>query len=185
VLNNLQYPFISKEGLPGTKKPGDKILIPSRAKAPENRTITPVLGASPSASPETRILGTDLAMERIVGGPGDLFDIPIDVEGGSVDVKTVSGIPNLVQALYARLRTERGTDQLYRNLGVDRIVGLPIPALGPQIVGIRVGAAIRADPRVAAVRRIKLTQPAPDTVEIDFDAEVIGISGTTPINLTF
>lgn len=184
VLNGLQYPFISREGLPGTKRPGDSILIPSRARAPRARTLVSVLGVAPDATAEERILGTDLMMER-VDGAGDLFDFVIDVEGGSVDLKTVSGVKNLQQALLARLRTERGTDQLNRNLGVDRIIGIGIPALGPQIVAIRVAEAVRADPRIAGVRRLDVSQPTPDSVVIDFDAEIIGISGTTPVNLTF
>jgi hypothetical protein len=184
VLNNLQFPFISDEGIPGTKTVGDKILIPSKAKPPENRVLVPVLGVEPSAPADERVFGTDFALER-VAGPGDLFDIPIDVEGGSVDVKVVRGVDNLTQGILSRLRTERGTDQLYKNVGVDRIVGLPIPALGPQIVGIRVGQAVKADPRIVGIKSLSITQPSPDAVEVEFDAQVIGISGTTPINLTF
>lgn len=184
VLNNLRYPFISREGIPGTKRPGDRILIPSRARAPESKPITPVLGVPPNASAEERVLGTDLKMER-VPGPGDLFDWVIDIEGGSVDLKKVAGVPNLEQGLLARLRTERGTDQLYRNLGVDRVIGLISPVLSASVIAIRVGQAVRADPRIAGVRRLEISQPSSDAVEIDFDAEVIGISGSNQVNLSF
>lgn len=182
VLNGLEYPFISPEGLPGTLRVGDKILIPSRDKAPRNRAITPVLGVLPSASAEERVLGTDLAMEMVDG----LFDFVIDNEGGSTDLKKVSGVPNLSQALLMRLSMERGTDQLYTSVGVDPLVGaITIPELGADVVGIRVSQAVQADPRVNAVKRLSVTSPSPDVAEVDMDVEVIGISGTNKLNLTF
>lgn len=184
AINSLDFPFVSEEGIPGTLKSGDRILIPSRERSPDARPIVAIFGVVPSASAEDRLLGTDFMFER-VDGPGDLFDFVVDEEGGSTDLKTVSGIPNLEQALLSRVRTERGTDQLYHNVGVDRIIGLPIPALGPDIAGINVSQAIQADPRVNSIRRLTISQPSPDTVDLDFDVEIIGISKNTPINLSF
>lgn len=182
VLNNLTHPFISKEGIPGTKKPGERILIPSTSIAPDARNITTGLGISPEASAEERLLQTDFMLER-VDGPNDLFDFAIDTEGGSVDVRTVSGVNNLSQALLSRLRTERGTDQLYKNVGIDRLVGSTIPSLGAEIIALRIAQAVKADPRITSIKSLDIEQPTPDSIIINLDAEVISTSGSTPIVL--
>lgn len=181
ALNNMEPPFISREGLPRTKRVGDKILIPSKDQAPTTRSVTPVLGVPPEASAEERVLGTDLMLDR--QGTQDLFDLMIDSEGGSVDLKLVRGVDNLKQGLLSRLRTERGTDTLYQEVGMDRVTGLPIPSLGAQVVAIRVGQAVRADPRIAAIHALDIEQPQPDAIVINLDAEVLGIGGTQPISL--
>jgi hypothetical protein len=179
-LNGLRPPYISSAGVPGTLGPGDAILIPSTDPAPDRRPVTPVFGVSPSTDPDARVFGTDLTLEDV----GGQFDFAIDTNGGSTDLQYVAGEANLIQALYSRLRTERGTDLLYQQVGVDRVVAT-LPALEAQITTIRVGAAIRADPRIAAVRRITVSSPSPDNVELDIDAEVTGASEARRLTLSF
>lgn len=182
ILNNLEHPYISKEGIPGTKKVGDTILLPSNTSPSQNSSTVPLLGVSPEAPSEERSLGVDMKLKRLPG-PTNKFDVEIDLENGSTDVKLVRGIPNLVQALEIRLSTERGTDQLYKNVGVDRVVGLPIPSLGPQMVALKTSQAVQADPRISAIRSLDLDQPSPDAVIINMEPEVIGIGGIEPVTL--
>jgi len=179
----LKEPYISDEGLPGTRGIGDKILIPSQAPPPEQRLNTPVIGVRPTVDPAKRILGTDLQLSAL-SGPGNLFDIPLDVEGGSTDVKLVAGIQNLRQALLIRLTTERGRDLLYQNLGLERIVAVRVPGIDSEIIRLRITQAIEDDPRILNVREIRVSGSSADAVEVDVDAEVIGLSGTTPLNVS-
>ena len=184
VLNNLTEPYISRDGFPGTKKVGDRILIPSFEAPPQNRTITPVLGVAPNVDAEDRLLGTDFQLVRLTDRPGDFFDYAIDVEGGSNDIKVVRGRENLKQALLVRLRTERGTNQLYRNVGVDRVIATAVPGVDRSQILFRIGQAVRADPRIVDISQVK-GQVDLDTVTIDMNAQVIGASGRQAINLQF
>jgi hypothetical protein len=184
VLNGLTEPYISKDGFPGTKKVGDRILIPSLDPPPENRTITPVLGVSPEETAEVRLLGTDFKLKRLTDRPGDFFDFEIDVEAGSNDIKSVSGVENLKQALLVRLRTERGTVQLYKNVGHDRVIATAVPGIDRDQVIFRIGQAVRADPRVVDLSRID-GRVIVDRVEIDMDVQVVGSNGAQTINLNF
>ena len=168
VLNNLTEPYISKDGFPGTKKIGDRILIPSFDPPPQNRAITPVIGVAPNVPAEKRLLGTDLKLKRLTDRPGDFYDFEIDVEAGSDDIKTTEGIDNLKQALLVRLRTERGTNQLYRQVGHERVIAVSEPGIDRDQVIFRIGQAVRADPRVTDLRRIN-GQVVVDRVDIEMD----------------
>ena len=184
-LNNLRAPFLSDRGLPGTKKVGEKLLVPSFSKAPKQRTLAPTLGVDPSRSQRERFLGTDLVFSQ-QPGPGQLFDFEIDTSGGSVDLRTVSEIDNLKQAMLIRLRTERGTNKLYTTLGTRRLVGLTIPAdVEDDLVRFRIGEAILADPRIAALRLVQVTREPQqnDIVNVEINAEVRDLND--PVRLNF
>ncbi len=182
VLNNLEAPYITSNGYPGTKKIGDRILIPSTDPPQQVQRITPVLGVSTESSSPERILGTDIKLTRLTDRPGDYYDYEIDVEGGSVDLKKVSGVDNLKQALLTRLRTERGTNQLYATLGVDGILGTNVPSVDRDQILFRIGQAISADPRVVDITRLNSTVVA-DSITIDMDVQIIGLKDTQTISL--
>lgn len=180
VLNGLSFPYLSEQGQPGTLRIGDDILIPSLSKAPIQRILTPVLGVSPSAPAAEKFLGTDFAL-RDVSPSGRLqkeFDIPVDAEGGSVDVKLVSGVPNLVQACLMRLTTEAGTDHLYRRLGRKRTIGTD-----RELAAYRITEAVNADPRIASIANVRIRQSTADAIDLEFDAAVRGFSDAVTVEL--
>jgi len=168
IVNGLKPPFVNDQAssdlvlsdepvLPNVLGVGDKILIPSFAKAPQDRPLLPVLGAALTEPMEDQLLGRDFKLELSVSQsrPGKpLYDIPIDVEGGSVDAKTVAGVENLGQGLKNRLSTERGTDILYKRLGLRRLVGSNIAALDLESARLRIGQCILQDGRIGHVRRV-------------------------------
>jgi len=208
VVNGLKPPFINKQAsfnlikadeavLPGVLGMGDKIIIPSTSKGPAQLPILPVLGVKPWESLEVQLLGRDIALELVpeASHPGrPLYDIPIDVEGGSVDIKTVSGIPNLSQGLMLRLSTEKGTDILYSQLGLERVVGLNIAPLDLETTRLRISQAVGQDARIASVRSVVFEGIDNDTVLdpsvpldaliVDLTAEVRGFVENANVRLT-
>ena len=181
ILNSLKNPYISASGIPGTVRTGDRIQIPSFAPPPKQQVLTPVIGVDPAASGAERLLGTDLGLTRSNDGLNQ-FDIEVDTEGGSIDVKTSAGVPNLSQGLLFRLSTEKGTDQLFRNVGVDRIVGVNDPAVDRDILGFRVIKAVTQDPRIVSVSNVRI-QSEVDTLIVELDGEVVSFNDA--ISLSF
>lgn len=181
IFNALQPPYISEQNLPFTLKIGEPILIPNFGKSQRRRTAITTLGVSPDAPAEEHFLGTDFLLEDT--SPNGLADFAVDVEGGSVDLKLVRGIPNLQQGVRTRIRTERGSDILYRNLGMRRVVGVGVTVIDLEQAQFSVVETVQSDPRIAAVRSIQFENRAesPDVVTIDMDAAVRGI--TRPVKI--
>lgn len=172
VFNDLSHPYITETGLPGTRRVGDTILIPNFSSPPAVSANPVTLGVRLEEPAVIHALGRDLRMDPV---DRDTYDLVVDVEGGSVDLKAVGGVPNLQQALRTRIITERGTDVLYRNLGAARVVGLGVTEVDLETAQIRLGEAILGDPRVAGLQAIKLELEAPDSVVADVTAEVRGL----------
>lgn len=165
---------------------GSKILIPSNLRSVQDMGTLPVLGVRAELSAEEQALGTDFALEAVEGLAGSsraLYDIPIDTELGSTDAKLVRGLSNLEQAIQMRLLTEQGTDLMYRNLGVKRLVGLGSTVVDFELARFRISQAISADPRILSVRSIQLAQES-DLLEVDLVAEIRGFQETQTVHTT-
>lgn len=176
ALNGLHAPYISETPLPFTVRTGDKILIPSQAPPPAARPDTGVLGAGLELPLAEQLLGADYLLVPI-SGRRDLYDRVVDEAKGKTDFKTVRGVANLEQAVRTRVITERGTNSLYRRLGLKRLVGIGIPAVDQEIVRLQFRDAITADPRIAKVVNVRfLATASPDTVDIELDAQVRGFN---------
>lgn len=199
VLNNMKPPYITgaaaadieeaydEEAVPGAMGTGKKLLIPNYKRPLEARPLLPVLGVPAQRDVEEKLLGSDLALTRM---PGEYprYDVEIDIAGGSVDAKRVVGMPNLRQAIEMRLVIERGTDILFKKVGLEPIVGVKWTPLDRELVRFRVLRTISADPRILGVRKIlmqTLTEGMPeDAVEIDADVDVIGFTQAATIKST-
>lgn len=158
---------------------GSKILIPTNQKAPEDMPILTVMGVQTEEPSDNHFMGTDAKLEAIgdpYGSSRAQYDIPIDMDLGSVDIQVSQGLENMSQMLIIRLLTERGTDTLYKQLGVQRIIGLGMDALDFEIARFRILEALRNDSRVAAVRNLKLAQKEYDQLHVDADVEIRGLS---------
>lgn len=191
VANGLQPPFLDSQAgsdlgsedenpLPGAAGVGKKILIPNYTKPVQMQTILPVLGVRQEEPIENHLLGTDLALEPVPGSIG-LYDLAINTEHGATDLKQVSGIANISQALVTRLTIERGTDMLYKAVGLQRVVGTGISPVDIELGRFRIMEALTLDPRVAAVRNLDLiaSEGQGDVVEVSASAELRGF--TAPI----
>ncbi len=202
VVNGLKPPFIDAqasaplvasdgtappstdlEPFPSTLGVGSKILIPSPLRSTHDMPNLPVQGAKPSEPAADQFLGTDLRLEAVSGIAGSsnaMYDVPIDTDLGSLDAKTISGVANLKQAVVTRLVTERGTDTLYKTLGVQRMIGLGFTPLDLETARFRVQEAVGGDARIAAVRKLVLEQEG-DALAVDMTAEIRGFADSTPV----
>ena len=214
--NNLQGPFTDPQAasdlqttderaLPGALGTGDSILIPNFSKAAEDRPILVTLGVRPTESPLVHLLGRDIATVQTYQTGGQaatasaprrpLFDLPVDVAGGSIDAQSVSGIANLTQGLLLRITTERGTDILYSRLGLGRTTGINQAAVDLEIVRFRIQECLEADGRIASVRSVVFEgidggTEAPeglslDTLSVDVELEVYGFAQRQNVRLEF
>jgi len=183
-LNGLQAPYVSALGLPNTLRLGDRLSIPSTARPTTIQPGASILGTSPTDSTEDRLLGRDLRLVPIVGTK-DRYDFEVDPASNGTDIRHVSGIENLQQALRTRMITEQGTNVLYRRLGIRRLVGIGIPNIDDEIVKFRFREAITADPRIARVTDVRLVSGTSlDVVDVDLDAQVRGFNAPVSVHLS-
>jgi hypothetical protein len=191
TLNGMKPPYIDEQAgadlggeetpFPGAFGIGGKILIPNYSKPPQSLPLLPVLGVIPEKSVEEHLLGTDFALEAIAGAPGrELYDFIVDIEGGSLDAKHVSGVANISQAFRMRMKIEKGTDTMYVRMGLRRTIGLKIIPVDLETSRFNLTECIRQDPRTASVRHISFEQET-DAVIADMDVELRGF--TKPTNV--
>jgi hypothetical protein len=174
LINNLSPPYItSGPKLPGTLQPGSRIIIPvTKPTVPAQVLSTgdPTIGASQADAH----LGVDFELVQISKGQ---WGWKVDASHGATDGTRTSGIGNLSQGLGSRLRTERGTNIIYPNLGPDRLVGtnqLENPATQVQL---RMRQEILADPRVDRLVSADFSVED-DAVNVTIKAQPVG--ATTP-----
>ena len=206
LVNGLKPPFVNAQAsldlaaadeaaLPGVLGIGSKIVIPSTAKGPRQMAVPTVLAVKPWETLEVHLLGRDIQVESLPGNRlgKPLYDIPIDVEGGSVDVKRIAGIPNLTQGLMLRMGTEKGSDTLYRRMGLDRILGTKQAPVDLESSRFRISQGLLQDARLASVRSVTFLgldsgTEAPagepeDALIVDAVAEVRGFTESANVRI--
>lgn len=182
VLNDLKPPYVSGQAaadlligddpaLPSSIGVGKKIMVPNYKRPPESRPKLPVVGASPDATAEERILGKDI---KLAMGANGRFDFEANEAGN--DFKTVSGVDNLKQALGQRLSIQRGHDVLFKQLGIERTVGMKFTAVGQEETRFRIARAVSADPRIVSVRQANVETGSADAVTVDLFAMILGFT---------
>lgn len=171
---------------------GGKILIPTNQPSTLDLPILPVMGVKTDEPAEHQFLGTDLLLDAVgsnYGNSREQYDIPIDTDGGSVDAKLVAGMDNMAQAIVIRMLTDRGSDALYTELGVHRVVSLNFTALDLAIARFRIVDAISRDPRVSSIQLIRFAQGeegnvlTADQLRVDLSVGVRGFSESRPIQV--
>jgi len=182
AINDLRAPYIHPAGLPGTLRPGDQILIPSRASRQTARTL-PVVRGTDLLAPEThRLFGVDWRLEPSSDGSG-LYDMVLDeANNAGKDVKRVAGIPNLEQAVGTRLRTNKGDSAMYRELGTNVVVGMGNTVVDTETARLHMTSAVQDDPRIVTVSGVQLAPRGPDSIDVEFNASVYGLSDR--VNIT-
>lgn len=163
---------------------GGQVLVPNYRKPPQKIPLLPVLGVTAQETAEVHLLGTDLQLGEISGtGTRKQFDLQVDTERGGVDAKKVRGLDNIGQSCVVRLTTEKGTDIMYKKLGLDRVIALNITPVDLETVRFRFIEALTNDPRVSAVPRFVFSadEDAVDQVIIDADVELRGFTQNTNI----
>lgn len=173
ALNNLRAPYIHPAGLPGTLRPGDKILIPLPAVRGAARLKT-IVGTTPNTPNIERLYGVDWALSP--AGNSGQYDLSLSPTGDT-DVALVRGIDNLKQAVGVRLRTSRGDSALYRDLGTDIILGTGVKGVDRELAKLKLAKAVEADPRITGTTGLTLNESASaDIVDVEFNATVYGLT---------
>jgi len=176
LLNGMKAPFLDTQAdaalagpenpIPGVSGIGDKLVIPSFGRAAQNRALPATLGVPQTEPYEDQTLGTDYKLtpsnER-----QDQFDWEVDVERGAVDFKKARGVDNLTQGITTRLSVQKGTNILYKRLGLQRVVGINQIDVDTQLAQFLVLSAITEDPRVAGVQQLQFTDEGPDVLSVD------------------
>ena len=165
-LNDLRAPYISSVSDSGVLTPGELILVPSLT----------VLGPWPLPDPskmstmseEELIFGIDLAQtsdgdwKKAVGSDG---------EDGALDVELVGGLRCFEQSILNRLKTKKGTNQIYPNLGITPTVGMK--STDSVVAPFSVDAVwqIRSDDRTETVKDFEVTDHGNG---LGFTATIVG-----------
>jgi hypothetical protein len=148
ALNNLRFPYITRGGGPGTLKPGDSILVPTRSSGSGNNA-----GASISdryLTTDDIIYGVDLALDAELAQVG-IFDILVDEVHGSLDAQLVRGKDNAVQGIQILIGTERGSTTFIPDLGIKRTPGVKGTVPNMLLASLYLREAILSDPRIRGI----------------------------------
>lgn len=156
----------------GVLKPGDKIKIPSRTKAP---TITKVQG--PRDNPYTnnlstseKSLGVDL---KITEG----FDLDLTPSG---DLNIALGVDNAAQAIILKLLYEKGSLKKFPGIGTNLSPGKKMPDIGTLRADIT--SSLLQDPRIKNVSKINIIQEN-SAVSLSFEVTFNDIQTPVPVNI--
>jgi hypothetical protein len=169
IANNLKAPYISDEGLPGTKRYGDAINIPTLARGGDIGEIRSKGDPDLRASQLEAVLGRDVLIEFGANGRADLV---VDAAGGSTDFKSVAGIDNLTQALTFTLSFELGQDMLYVNNGYRRIIGRRGTFERLINAQLSISEAVNRDPRIRKVAGVQFVVDG-DEMRVELNATII------------
>lgn len=204
ILNDLKPPFVSDIASIDLSKRcdehpfnnalgiGDYILIPSNNASTNSYGNMAIVGTALSESVENHIFGTTFALDPIYGkldrpvtyfSNNVKYDIPIDVEGGSIDVKYASGKKNLVQSLIMRIVIEKGTATLFKKLGLSRIVSMNFTPSDLENAKYRIRETILSDPRVDSIESYDLEQDK-DCLINDLVVGIRGYNESTPLSFS-
>ena len=196
IANSLRPPFVDDIASidisrSGDESPfGDALGVGSYVNIPTNNASTvsypllPILGTELSESIENHLLGVDFALDPIFNTLDEVrvpfsnrvqYDIPINVEKGSMDVKIVEGLSNIKQSIILRIVTERGSVILFKNFGLSPIIGSGFTLSDLENVKYRIREAVLSDPRLGNIERLELTQEK-DALISDMDISLRGFS---------
>lgn len=198
IANGLKPPFVDEEAAKplitggADETPfgqslgrGSKLIVPSNVAAASDFPVLPVLGVSLEESLEKQLLGTDVMLLPELDAAGQrttMYDIPVDIDHGALDVKIVSGIDNMVQVVKSRITTEHGSDLLYKQVGLKRIIGLNFALADLANAQYRIRETVQADSRIVAVRDMQFSQNN-DTLSVSLNAVLRGFTATRPVEV--
>jgi phage baseplate assembly protein W len=145
--------------------------------------------------PETLRFGTDLKLltnlERRKSSRDEGSDLSVArrPQTGQVDLATLAGVDNLLQALLLRFLTPLGELALlghpdYGSRLFD-LVGELNSETNRNRAKLFVLQALRDEPRVGEVRSVTVTTNRKDPAQIDIAVSLVAIDGDAPLNLVF
>jgi len=149
IINDLRPPYISSGGGPGVKRPGDTMLIPSRAGGG-----TSTEPGSEYLSPEDALYGVDFKFDDEVLRKEGRFDL--SVANSLFDAELSSGVANVVQGTQITVLTEIGATVFVPEVGLRRNVGTKGTIQHVLLASIRLREGILVDPRISGIQSLRV-----------------------------
>lgn len=156
--NHLVAPYVSASGLPGTVRPGDRIMVPAAESGTDG-----TLASGDAESLEDRAYGRDLRLDSS-------FDFVMTPDGGDLDV--VSGVDNVTTAIRVRIRTDRQGNILFPTVGLPPMLGNDGTAARLQQAAACFLWELKGDDRVATVKDFRFVDGG-NRVEIEATAVLL------------
>jgi hypothetical protein len=170
MINNLRPPFITQDArIPNTKKIGDPITIPL-AKQTQPSPVVSTGASNVGASQAEEFMGTDIRLIQLSNGK---YGWAVDTAHGSTDIQTISGVPNLVQGVGTRFRTEQGTNPQFPTVGMPNMVGEKSQYQLWLEARFALEGQILDDPRIDRVISIQF-EVVNDVLEMNVSAQPVG-----------
>lgn len=191
ILNDLNPPFIfdkditsDDKGFGRTMFLGNKILVPNFVRSMANRELLPILGVPADAPTDQRFLGSDFQLVKVSDNE-QLYDFKIDTDNGSNDFCINYGMDTLQQAILLRIITEKGSDILYKRVGLDPIVGLKYTPIDEEMIKLRIINSIMADTRISGIQNAVFTtsETELDALGVEIKAGVFGYTQPAIVQL--
>lgn len=184
TLNDLKAPYISKAGGEGVLKPGEAILYPERTSSGVDSAGL-VGGGNPSDKeteiadeslygPLQQAYGRDLRLKSTSDASAgvDLTDLTINQSG---DISTISGIPNVDQAIRIKFSTEAGELPVHPRFGARFPIGSKASNVAFNEFRIQTEATILSDKRVASIENLRFTTFG-DAMVLNTNLRMLGTS---------
>jgi len=177
LLNDLKAPYIDPTGN-GSEvlRPGDQILVPSHGIELQSGVE---LDLSQETDLLTKRLGRDLRLSSFdaAGGVTD-FDLVVNSRG---DIDTISGVPNLEQAVEIKFSTEQGTLPTHPAFGLQVPIGSK--ANIRTLIGFQLNAraSLLADSRISDVNRLNFRVEG-NTVTVNAELQVADVNESLAVS---
>jgi hypothetical protein len=180
TVNDLKPPYITAGAkLPGTLAPGDPIIVPI-ARATEPAAVLSS-GTGPRGIPQAEtFLGRDFELSQTTKGR---FGWSVDLAHGATDGNKIFGVSNLGQGIESRLRTTRGHNILFPNVGMPRVIGVNQTRDTLAEANFRARQQLLADPRVDKIRDFSF-EVETDAISIRAKVQPVGFDTTRVISRT-
>jgi len=191
ILNDLNPPYIFDKnilsddtGFGRTILLGNKILVPNFVRPFESRPLLPVLGVPADAPADQRFLGSDFQLVKVSGNE-QLYDLKVDADNGSSDFNINYGLDTLQQAILLRLIIEKGSDIMYKSVGLEPIVGLKWTPIDEEMIKLRIIRSVVADTRISGIQSATFTSSETelDSLAVDIKAGVFGFTQPAVVQL--
>jgi phage baseplate assembly protein W len=132
---------------------------------------------------------TNLERRKSSRDEGSDLSVARRPQTGQVDLDTLNGVDNLLQALLLRFLTPLGELALlghpdYGSRLFD-LIGELNTETNRNRAKLFVLQALRAEPRVREVRSVTVATNRKDPAQIDITVSLVAIDGDTPLNLVF
>lgn len=156
LLNELVPPYISQVKRPGVLVPGDKILYPQSKAAPPPELTHAVHGQDDPEFLSEAAYGRDIRLTSHLDADHGVERVDADIDERG-DLATITGVPNVHQAIRIKFSTERGQLKSHPFFGARFPKGRKGDLRTFDEFRINTIATLLSDPRIENVKNLVIT----------------------------